>query len=272
MGISGIDVHAHFGPEDGFPQRGKTKEMLRVSLEQLKDYYQRANIVAAFVSPMDGIFPFGDHTVPKANQWMKELTESIPWMHPWVVVHPGISETFAQAEDGLRNKTCVGIKIHPDAHGYMIQDEGERIFALAARYHAVVETHSGDAGSMPEAYVDFADRYPNVRVILSHLGNSYDGDVTHQVRAIQAAKHGNLYTDVSSGQSILFHLIEWAVGEIGSEKILFGTDTPLHHVMMMKHRIETADIREKEKKDILFANAEKLFSDFLTKDKIFHTI
>ena len=94
-----------------------------------------------------------------------------------------------------------------------------------------------------------------MNILLSHLGNSADGDVEHQVRAILKSRHGNLYTDVSSVKSILPHLIEWAVGEVGSKQILFGTDTPLHHIGMMRSRIDYADLVQEEKEDIFYKNA-----------------
>lgn len=55
-----------------------------------------------------------------------------------------------------------------------------------------------------------------------------------QVRAIREAAKNNIYTDVSSARSILNGLIEWAVREVSEKKLLFGTDTPLHHIPMMK--------------------------------------
>lgn len=79
---------------------------------------------------------------------------------------------------------------------------------------------------MPEKFVPFANRYPEVRILLSHLGNSCDGDVTHQVRAISMGHNGNLYTDVSSMKSILPGLIEWAAHEIGSEKSCSAQTAP----------------------------------------------
>ena len=107
--------------------------------------------------------------------------------------------------------------------------------------------------------VPFADKYPNVKLIVSHLGHGYDGCVDHQIRAIKAAKNGNIYTDVSSARSLLNNLVEWAVEQVTCHKILFGTDTPLHHIPMMTCRIETANLSEQAKKAILYQNTYELF-------------
>ena len=49
-----------------------------------------------------------------------------------------------------------------------------------------------------------------------------------------------------------------AVERIGSDRILFGTDTPLYWAGAQKGRIETAEIDEAAKRAILYGNAARL--------------
>ena len=91
-----------------------------------------------------------------------------------------------------------------------------------------------------------------------------DGDPTHQVRAIQAGRHANIYTDTSSAQSLMPNLIEWAVREIGAERILFGTDSPVYFSPMQRARIEYAGIALEARRLILSGNAERLFRSKLS--------
>lgn len=262
--IPAIDVHAHIGNPEGFPKKKKEKEFFSLTIKELEEQIKRAEVRAVFASPMEGIFPFGPHTATSANESIRELVQDVPWLYQWAVVHPKQPETYRQAEKLLRTDKCVGIKIHPDAHGYPISQYGEELFRFAAEYGAAVETHTGDAFSMPEEYIEYANWYSDVTIILSHLGNGCDGEIEHQIRAISNSRHGNLYTDVSSAKSILFHLIEWAVKEIGSEKILFGTDTPLHHIGMMRSRIDYADLTIEEKENIFYKNACRIFQKSLS--------
>ncbi len=97
-----------------------------------------------------------------------------------------------------------------------------------------------------------------MKLIIAHLGCGWDGDLTHQVRAIQQSKHGNLFTDTSSAKSITPNLIEWALREIGADRILFGTDTPLYFAPMQRARIDHAEISEQEKRLILCENAMRM--------------
>ncbi len=110
--------------------------------------------------------------------------------------------------------------------------------------------------------MDFANSYPNVRLILGHLGNGGGaaGDPTLQVRAIQACRHDNVFVDTSSA-SIMPNLIELAVRRNRFAPILFGTDSPLYSTAMQRARIDSADISEADKRNILCDNAIRLFGN-----------
>ena len=135
----------------------------------------------------------------------------------------------------LRSSRCVGIKIHPEEHCYAIREYGQAIFEFAAARRAVVLTHSSEQNSLAADFVPFANAFPEVQLILAHIGCGWDGDLTHQVRAVQQSKHGNLFADTSSVRSITPGLNEWAVREIGADRVLFGTDTPLYHTGCSEH-------------------------------------
>ncbi|GIS63043.1 MAG: hypothetical protein CM1200mP2_52680 [Planctomycetaceae bacterium] len=53
-------------------------------------------------------------------------------------------------------------------------------------------------------------------------------------------------------------LVEWAVGEIGADRILYGTDTPLYSAEMQRARIDHAELTDDQKKLILRENAVAL--------------
>lgn len=114
--------------------------------------------------------------------------------------------------------------------------------------------------SMPADFVPFANDFPSVTLILSHHGYGWDDEPSYQVRAIQQSKHGNIYTDTSSATSIRPKQVEWAVKEIGAEKIMYGTDTPLYFSPMQRARVDFAEISDADKKLILCDNAIKLFN------------
>lgn len=178
----------------------------------------------------------------------------------YVIVNPLQPETYAQARLMLQTPACVGIKIHPEEHQYRIAEFGDELFEFFEEVRVPVMTHSGDPNSLPADFVPFANRFPGARVILAHLGYSRGQQADLQVRAVQESRHGNLWIDTSSARSLFPGLIEWAVNELGAERLLFGSDTPLYHVATQRARIDAAAISDAAKRLILRENAVQLFA------------
>src|SRR5690606_33918477 len=99
----------------------------------------------------------------------------------YVVIDPLRRETFTQAERMLQQTECVGVKIHPEEHCYPIREHGRVLFEFAQKHKATILAHSGEENSLPEDFVSFADDFPDVKLILAHLGCGFDGDPSHQV-------------------------------------------------------------------------------------------
>ena len=134
-------------------------------------------------------------------------------------------------------------------HKYDICEYADKIFSFANEMGAIVLMHPDKISKMPE----FTDKYPNMKLIIAHLGSR------DHISAIQAAKHGNIYTDTSGYLSSLNNVIEYAVNAVGSEKILFGTDT--YSPVFQYSRIALSRIPQSDKENILYKNAIRLFPD-----------
>ena len=260
--IRAIDVHAHIGTY----YRGVDPlldSLCSGDCGVVQDRAAAAGVEATFVSSLPALMPRGDADPIGGNAGLAQSIQDCPGIYQWVVVDPTKPETFEQATEILESPRCVGVKIHPEEHCYPITEHAERIFSIAAERGAIIQSHSGEENSLPGDFVPFADRYPSVTLIISHLGHSADGDLSHQVRAIAAARHGNMYTDTSSAKSIHRGLLEWAVGEIGSERIMMGTDSPLYDAPMHRGRINGANLPDRDKQMILRENALRIFASTL---------
>lgn len=256
--IAAIDVHAHFGDYDcGRPDL--VNELMTGDAETVVRRATRANVRLTIASPLEALLPRGRGDAVSGNRNAARICAETPGLLQYVVIDPRRPETYQQAEEMLKLPSCAGIKIHPEEHIYPIQDHGEPIFEFAARHRAVVLSHSSEKNSLAAELVVFANRYPEARLILAHIGCGWDPDYSHQVRAIQQSRHGNVYADTSSARSITPNLIEWAVREVGAERVLFGTDTPLYHTSMQRIRIDHAELTDAQKRMILCENAERLF-------------
>ena len=73
-----------------------------------------------------------------------------------------------------------------------------------------------------------------------------------------AGNSAGLTADTSSINSLVGRVIEYAVEQIGADRILFGTDTPLYFAAMQKACIAYAFIPDEAKRKILYANAAEL--------------
>ena len=258
--IPAIDVHAHYGVYDRRETTALENQFMTGDPAVVVARARQARTALSIVSPLKGLFPRGQADAVAGNEEAAGLVPGFPELRYWVIVHPLKPQTYDQARRLLAAPQCVGIKIHPEEHQYPIAEHGTALFAFAAGQGAVVLAHSGDPLSAPAAYLPFADAFPTVNMILAHLGNggAAGGRPDLQVQAIQASRHGNVYTDTSSARSLMPGLIEWAVGQVGAERLLYGTDTPLYFAPSQRARIDCAELSDTEKRLILRDNALRL--------------
>jgi predicted TIM-barrel fold metal-dependent hydrolase len=257
-----IDAHGHYGVYRRVDGDSLVDGFMSADAIEVRNRARACGVEWTLVSPLEGLLPRGQANSVAANENAYEQLQKVPGLLQYVIVNPLQSDTFSQARRMLQSPWCAGIKIHPEEHGYKIAEHGEKLFAFFEEIQAPVMAHSGCPNSLPVEFVPFANRHPGARLLLAHLGNGA-GDhqrVDLQVRAVQAARHGNLWIDTSSARSILPGLIEWAVREVGADRLLFGSDTPLYHVAMQRARIETAEIPDSAKALILRENAWKFFN------------
>ena len=88
------------------------------SQEELKQMEKAAKISTILASPMEALVDPAD-TV-QANEDMFRLVQDIPNLYQWVVIDPRNDSTFEQADRMLKNKKCVGMKLHPRLHQYTL--------------------------------------------------------------------------------------------------------------------------------------------------------
>ena len=264
--MKAIDVHGHFGIHDR-GAGGLATEMRSGDIDVVRRRAQAVDVRLTIVSALRAMTTYGGD-VRRGNEDARAAAERHADVLFWAVLDPCRPDSFKQVESLLPHPRSAGIKIHPVNHRYEIRDRGEEIFGFAAQYDALILTHSGCVNSFPEDFLPFADRHPNVNLILGHLGNSADGHFSRQIHALKRAKAGNVYVDTSSANSINSGLIEWAVSQAGTDRILFGTDTPLYSVASQKARIEHAEIAQDAKQAILYNNAARLLGDETLRTKM----
>ena len=240
-----IDIHSHFNHGSPFDWRLPDNPLHLRDLDFVLEEQRNVGIECGGFSTFASVLEHPE-CIAEENEYLYRLAQRDPRIFQWVVVDPRLPETLCQAERMLASSKSLGIKIHA-SHGYDIEEYGEALFSFANGLKTVLLMHPQKVEKM----AFFADRYPDMKLIIAHLGS-----IEH-VDAIANARHGNIYTDTSGMASLKNKLIEYAVSQIGSDRILFGTDT--YAAGAQRGRIEYAMIPQEDKENILFNNAKRLF-------------
>lgn len=244
MSIIAIDAHTHIN--HGSPYDTKVNEVYTADLEQLIKLNDGAGIGKMLCSTFASVL--SDQDIEAENEYMYQLSKEVERLYQWVVIDPRNDNTFLQADRMLKSEKCVGIKLHPPYHGYSLLEYGDKMFSYASEKEAIVQIHPE---TNPVYLLPLADKYPKVTFLVAHLGTAGFVD------AIEQARNRNIYTDTSGSASTNNLVVEYAVRRVGSEHILFGTDT--YSPGFQRGRIEYALISDKDKENILKNNAERLF-------------
>ena len=241
MKIFDIHTHCNCGLKNECPEN----ELHKRNFEFLMKEYENAGIFAGGFSYYSAIL--GTDEVYQSNELLFKQAQQDSRVYQWLVLDPRQEALFGQIEGKIRNGKVLGIKIQSKSHQYDIIEYADRIFSFANDLNCFVLMHPDKTPAM----LEYADRYPNMNLIIAHLYS------TEQVEVIRNAKHGNIFTDTSGMDSRLNNVVEYAVEQVGSEKIFFGTDT--YSCGFQRGRIEYARISDKDKENILFGNVRRHF-------------
>jgi len=90
--------------------------------------------------------------------------------------------------------------------------------------------------------------------IMGHAG----GEIRAMEDAVDVVnRHDNVYVDLAFSNPFEGN-VEWFVKEMGSKKVLFGSDMPFYDPRPTFGRVAMSDISLEEKKDVFGLNMKKL--------------
>lgn len=244
-------MHAH-PPYD----RSQTEPMLaaarRVGIERL---------ILCSIGYSDMIAYPSVEEVRRGNEEVFELIDRHPdFVFGLVYVNPNHTETLTILEEGLQHPGVVGIKLWISC-----RDENGRLdpvypvfeFANARKVpvlcHSFYRTGGNLSGELtPSDIVHLAARYPAARLVMAHMG----GQWLWGVRAIRS--YPNVWTDFSGGRPYMGSL-EFAVRELGAERVVYGSDAFIRAFGPMLAKVAAADLDLAAKRQIVWDNSANLF-------------
>jgi predicted TIM-barrel fold metal-dependent hydrolase len=148
-------------------------------------------------------------------------------------VDPTQADWEREMEEGHKGLGLRGVKLLPMYAGFSPDDERlDTLWRYADRHRLPVLLHTGTTfvaqapleHTLPRHLDRVATRFPEVKIIMAHLGHPYEGECVVVIR-----KHPNVYADVSALHYRPFQLYHslMLVQEYGVwDKVLFGTDYP----------------------------------------------
>ena len=244
-----IDGHTHFaGPEKGLPPNS-VEELLSV---------MDANGIDAVVTtpPLSSIG--ADRKYDEANAFISEAMKKAPnKIFGFIRVNPHFLEhALSSIQDGVKHKGFKGIKLHPRNEAFPINSE-ELVFPiaeLASKLKVPLLFHTGDPDTcgfaQPTLVGDLADTYPEVTIIVGHMGKRLYED------AILVARwFDNIILETS------FHTpreIGRAVERVGADRVVYGSDMPFGIPEISIMSVRLCKISEKEKELILGLNMARI--------------
>jgi predicted TIM-barrel fold metal-dependent hydrolase len=154
----------------------------------------------------------------------------------------------------------VGFKFHPDGHSYPITGQHYKpALEYAEEHRLIVLSHTWGESSYdsPAMLAEVAAAYPSVTFLMGHSGyGQWDA-------ALAAAReHANVYLELTAAYEV-GGLIERMVEEVGSEKVVFGTDLPWFDPHFAIGAVCFSHIAEEDRRNILRGNAERLLGRFV---------
>lgn len=249
-----FDVHTH-------PTFEATRTD-RPSLDSLVTYAKSLGVEGMVVLGdvlLHGRTPTADQ-VRAINDKTIELTEWFPdYFTGFCFLNPLLGASFVQEE----TERCVkghgfkGIKLEicNNARDKVM----EPVMEQARQLDVVLLQHTADQTIIQqrEYHTDPADtawlgrQHPDVRIIMAHLTSCGLRGV------MEIADVPNIWIDTSAFQPFS-GLVEYAVENLGAERVLYGSDLVIRDLPTQVGRILAADISESDKQMILFDNAQRL--------------
>lgn len=170
-------------------------------------------------------------------------------------LHPDfVKESIAEIE--LRHKQGFGLvgELVPYMHGwsdYSRKDLGDLLEA-AGHFDLPVSFHT--VANEQKEIDKMVEDHPDVTFIAAHPGDK-EQFLLHMKRI---KKNDNYYLDLSGTGIFRYGLIAYGVKEVGSERLLFGTDYPICNPRMYVQAVYQEPIGEKDMENILFNNARRI--------------
>jgi len=246
-----IDAHVHIGELGqkskhfgSTPRRFTAEDMI-----QLMDSNRVDVVVANCIGRL-----LDEHDFEARNKIVSASVSKYPdRIVGFVRVNPWVSNCVQQMKMAIREWGFKGLKLHPIAESFQANDE--IVYPLmeeASRLKIPVQIHSHQPGSQPALIGDLADRFPDVTIIMAHMGMALYKDAIFVGR-----KCPNVILETSA-QPWTHRISKTVVDTLGATRLVFGSDAPLHHQEIELKKVQMASLSDGELRLVLGENMKRV--------------
>lgn len=195
-----------------------------------------------------------------------ELQQAAPERFSYLeIFHPRGDDAHQQAAAAsLRDRACVGLKIHPSVHRTFADDPAyEPAYRMASAAGKPILTHSWEDSatnphqvlSHPDRFRKHLERYPQTTFVLGHAGGRPS---TIESVTQLCSDFPHVYVDISGDY---FHngLIDCLSERISPDKILYGSDANWIDPRCTLAPVLTSALNDEQVLKILRTNAMRVF-------------
>jgi predicted TIM-barrel fold metal-dependent hydrolase len=249
-----IDADVHISPS---PQGGNS-----ISFEELLRRMDRSGVEKAvtWLQPpyQRGEIDQGNAYVHRAMREHPDRILGFGWADP----NLGVERAKDDAKRAIEEYGFYGIKLNGAQNSFVIDDPSLSLPVVEeiARRGSVLGLHIGaDAFEQthPIRAARIADAYPDLRILMIHMGGVGHADLTRSAIEV-AATRPNI---TLIGSEVRPVPILTAIKTLGADRVCFGSDTPfeLMHVELAKYRaLLDGEVSEEEQTAILGGNIARV--------------
>jgi uncharacterized protein len=231
-----IDAHTHMGRRRGALGHGVATFLG----QELVNDMDEVGLDRAVAFPLGA--PYTDYS--ESNKTIAEEVAKFPdRIIGFCRINPnfGVEASAASLEQCLGTLKLRGVKLHPEIEFFDPNDEElmAPVYEAARRYRVPLLFHTGMSSKAAPAVIgELAAKYPDVPVILGHMGVS---EYVKQAVSI-ARRQDNVFleTSVVGWMPLLLE----GFRRVGSSKLLFGSDHPYNPLPMEVEKISRHAARE----------------------------
>ncbi|MCS7305588.1 MAG: amidohydrolase family protein [Thermoguttaceae bacterium] len=258
-GIEIWDAHVHLG---GGNLQGTIGERVRLLLK----YADRMGIrrLILCMGPKFEADPSPEQLREQNNAVLEALQVAPDRLLSFVYLNPKhLEASLQEIERCVVHGPMVGIKLwiaircsEPPLDPLMRRAEELRLPVLQHTFFRQGGNLPGE--SSPEDLVQLAARHPKVKFICAHTGADWE----RGIRAVRPQK--NIWIDIS-GSDPTSGFVEMATRELGSDRIIFGTDAPIRSFASQLAKVLAARLTPEAQKAIFRDNIGRLLEPILAR-------